>query len=63
LCEHFLKKQSLRLLSKKVDIKEDPVFRQKVMGCLPEQFAGDCKKPPVMVKAKHPIKTFIKKWL
>ena len=41
----------------------DPLFRKKVMGSLPEQFARDCKKPLVMVKAKHPIKSFIKRWV
>jgi nucleotide-binding universal stress UspA family protein len=42
---------------------EDPIFRQRVMGSLPEEFARYCKKPLVMVKAKHPIKSFIKRWL
>jgi nucleotide-binding universal stress UspA family protein len=41
----------------------DPVFRQRVIGSLPEELARHCKKPLIMVKAKHPIKSFIKRWL
>ena len=41
----------------------DPVFRQRVMGSLPEELARNCKKPLIMVKAKHPIKSFIKRWM
>ena len=41
----------------------DPVFRQRVMGSLPEKIARHCKKPLIMVKAKHPIKSFIKRWM
>lgn len=41
----------------------DPVFRQRVMGSLPEELARHCKKPLIMVKAKHPIKSFIKRWM
>ncbi len=41
----------------------DPVFRQRVMGSLPEELARCCKKPLIMVKAKHPIKSFIKRWM
>ncbi|MFC1821332.1 amino acid permease [Thermodesulfobacteriota bacterium] len=42
---------------------EDPLFRQKVIGSLPEEFARHCNKPLVMVKAKNPIKAFIRKWI
>ena len=41
----------------------DPLFRQRVMGSLPEEFARHCKSPLVMVKAKHPIKSIIKRWM
>jgi APA family basic amino acid/polyamine antiporter len=41
----------------------DPIFRQRVMGSLPEILARHCKKPLVMVKAKHPIRSFIKRWM
>jgi amino acid transporter/nucleotide-binding universal stress UspA family protein len=41
----------------------DPVFRQRVLGSLPEEFARHCQKPLVMVKAKHPIKSLIKRWI
>jgi amino acid transporter/nucleotide-binding universal stress UspA family protein len=41
----------------------DPVFRQRVMGSLPEELARHCKRPLIMVKAKHPIKSFIKRWM
>ena len=41
----------------------DPVFRQRAMGSLPEELARNCKKPLIMVKAKHPIKSFIKRWI
>ena len=41
----------------------DPVFRKRVMGSLPEELARHCKKPLIMVKAKHPIKSFIKRWM
>ena len=41
----------------------DPLFRQRVMGSLPEILARHCKKPLVMVKAKHTIRSFIKRWL
>jgi nucleotide-binding universal stress UspA family protein len=41
----------------------DPVFRQQVMGSLPEAVARHCKKPLIMVKAKHPIKSFIKRYI
>jgi basic amino acid/polyamine antiporter, APA family len=41
----------------------DPLFRQRVSRSLPEEFAGSCTKPLVMIKAKHPIRSFIKRWL
>jgi len=41
----------------------DPFFRRRVLGSLPEEFARHCKTPLIMVKAKHPIKSFIKKWI
>jgi nucleotide-binding universal stress UspA family protein len=41
----------------------DPLFRQRVMGSLPEEFARYCRKPLVMVKAKHTIQSFIKRWM
>ena len=41
----------------------DPMFRRRVMGSLPEELARNCKKPLIMVKAKHPIKSFIKRWI
>ncbi|MCP4666861.1 MAG: amino acid permease [Deltaproteobacteria bacterium] len=46
-----------------VGATRDPLFRQRVMVSLPQEFARHCKKPLVMVKAKHPIKSFIKKWM
>jgi len=41
----------------------DPLFQQRVMGSLPEEFARNCKIPLVMVKAKHRLRTFIKRWI
>jgi nucleotide-binding universal stress UspA family protein len=41
---------------------EDPLFRQRVIGSLPEEFARHCEKPLIMVKAKHPLKSLIKRW-
>jgi len=40
----------------------DPLFRQRVMGSFPEEFARHCQIPLIMVKAKHPLKSFIKRW-
>jgi amino acid transporter/nucleotide-binding universal stress UspA family protein len=42
---------------------EDPMFRQRVIGSLPEEFARHCKKPLIMVKASHPLKSFIRRWI
>jgi len=42
---------------------EDPLFRQRFIGSLPEEFARHCKKPLIMAKAKHPIKSFIRRWI
>ncbi len=42
---------------------EDPLFRQRVIGSLPEDLARRCRNPLIMVKAKHPLKSFIKRWL
>jgi len=42
---------------------EDPLFRQRFIGSLPEEFATHCNKPLVMAKAKHPVKSFIKRWI
>jgi len=41
----------------------DPIFRQRVMGSFPEEFACRCDKPLIMVKGKHPIKSLIKRWI
>ena len=41
----------------------DPLFRRRVMVSLPEEFARHCKTPLIMVKAKHPIKSLIKRWM
>jgi amino acid transporter/nucleotide-binding universal stress UspA family protein len=41
---------------------EDPLFRQRVIGSLPEEFARHCEKPLIMVKAKHRLKSFIRRW-
>jgi nucleotide-binding universal stress UspA family protein len=41
----------------------DPLFKQRVTPSLPEVFVRDCKTPLVLVKAKQPIKSFIKKWV
>jgi APA family basic amino acid/polyamine antiporter len=41
----------------------DPLFQQRVLGSFPEEFARYCTKPLVMVKAKHRIKSFIKRWI
>ena len=40
----------------------DPVFRQRVMGSFPEELARHCSTPLVMVKAKHTLKSLIKRW-
>jgi APA family basic amino acid/polyamine antiporter len=42
---------------------DDPLFRQRFRGSLPEEFASQCQKPLVMAKAKHPLKSFIKRWI
>jgi len=42
---------------------EDPLFRQRFIGSLPEEFARHCGKPLVMAKAKHPIKSLIRCWI
>jgi len=39
------------------------LFRQAVMGTLPEEFARHCKKPLVMVKVSHPVKSFVRRWI
>lgn len=39
------------------------LFQQVVMGALPEEFARSCKKPLVMVKAAHPVKSFVRRWI
>jgi len=41
----------------------DSLFQQRVRGSLPEEFARHCEKPLVMVKSKHPIESFIKRWI
>ena len=46
-----------------VGATEDPLFRQRFMGSLPEELAKKCQKPLIMVKAKHPIKSLIKRWI
>jgi len=40
----------------------DPLFRQRVMGSLPEEIARKCRIPLVMVKAKRPLQSFIRRW-
>ncbi|MBL7177255.1 MAG: amino acid permease [Desulfobacteraceae bacterium] len=40
----------------------DPLFRQRVMGSFPEEFARHCQIPLIMVKAKHTLQSFIKRW-
>ena len=39
------------------------LFQQMVMGTLPEEFARQCNKPLVMVKAAHRVKSFIRRWI
>ena len=39
------------------------LFQRMVMGSLPEEFARRCEKPLVMVKAKNPIKSFVRRWI
>jgi amino acid transporter/nucleotide-binding universal stress UspA family protein len=41
----------------------DPVFRQRVMGSLPEEFARHCETPLAMVKSKHILNSLVKRWL
>ena len=41
----------------------DPLFRQRVLGSLPEEFARKCETPLVMVKATHPVRSFIRRWI
>ncbi len=40
----------------------DPLFRQRVVGSLPEELARRCNTPLIMVKAKQPLQSFIKRW-
>ncbi|MBW2112520.1 MAG: amino acid permease [Deltaproteobacteria bacterium] len=42
---------------------EDPLFRQRFIGSLPEEFARRCGKPLIMAKARHPVKSFIRRWI
>jgi len=42
---------------------KERLFQRMVMGSLPEEFARRCEKPLVMVKAKHPIKSFVRRIL
>jgi APA family basic amino acid/polyamine antiporter len=46
-----------------VGATEDPLFRQRFIGSLPEELAKKCRKPLVMAKAKNPIKSIIKRWI
>jgi amino acid transporter/nucleotide-binding universal stress UspA family protein len=39
------------------------LFQKMVMGSLPEEFARRCSKPLVMVKARHLIKSFVRRWI
>ena len=39
------------------------LFQSIAMGSVPEEFARRCEKPLVMVKAKHPIKSWVRRWI
>ncbi len=39
------------------------LFRQAVMGRLPEEFARRCGKPLVMVKASSQVRSFVRRWM
>jgi len=41
----------------------DPLFRQHVRLSFPEEFAQHYQKPLIMVKAKQPIQSLIKRWI
>jgi amino acid transporter/nucleotide-binding universal stress UspA family protein len=41
----------------------DPLFTQHMRLSLPEEFARHYKKPLIMVKAKQPLQSFIKRWI
>lgn len=45
-----------------IGASRDPEFRQRVLGSLPEALARRCSVPLIMVKAKHPMQSFIKRW-
>jgi amino acid transporter len=42
---------------------KEGLFQRMVMGSLPEEFARRCEKPLIMVKARHPIKSFVMQWM
>ncbi len=46
-----------------IGASREGLFQQAVMGKLPEEFARQYEKPLIMVKALHPIKSFVRKWM
>ena len=46
-----------------IGASREGLFQQAVMGKLPEEFARQYEKPLIMVKASHPIKSFVRKWI
>ena len=39
------------------------MWQQLVMGSVPEEVARRCAKPVVMVKARIPLKSWVRKWI
>lgn len=46
-----------------IGASREGLFRQIVMGRLPEEFARRCEKPMVMVKASSLVKSFVRRWM
>jgi len=46
-----------------IGASREGLFQQAVMGKLPEEFARQYEKPLIMVKASHPIKSFVRRWI
>lgn len=46
-----------------ISASQEKLSQQIAMEILPEEFTRRCQKPLVLVKASHPVKSFLKKWI
>ena len=46
-----------------VGASQERVWQQVVMGSLPEDIARHCNRPVAMVKAKTPLKSWVRRWI